>query len=114
MRVRSIVMFTLILSIIVVTLGLYVADQAQYVNPIHVVNGVTLVTTDQGDQEFKDVEYIHGAEVSIKPSAINTIDNVPVTLPSTAIPHGVNTCAMIDSHDNSYTVTTDQACDALK
>jgi len=110
MQTRSIVMFTLIVSLVVIACGLYAADQSQYSNPIHVVNGVAHVTTTNGDQVYSDVEYINGSLVSVKPAAINTATVTPITLPSTSTPFGSFTCSM-SSHGVTFTVTNNTPCD---
>ena len=111
MQTRSLILSTILIAILSSILGFVAVDSASYSTPIMTVNGKAMVQTDHGTQAYADVEYIHVVE-SAKPMPINTV--TPLSLPNTSAPHGNNTCAMVDSNGNSYSVTTDQACDVLK
>jgi hypothetical protein len=109
MRRSTTAIVTILIVVLTIAIALIVADQSQYSNPIHTIDGVTLITTDQGDQVYQSVEYIKGNVMSVKPSAISTIETTPASLPNTSAPHGTHTCDM-----GTYQVTTDQSCDNLK
>ncbi len=106
---KAIAIATTILIALTILIAVIASESVQYSNPITIENGVTYVTTDQGDQVYSDVEYITGHVVSVKPVAINTLDSTPVALPNTSAPNGAHTCDM-----GKFTVTTDQNCAELK
>jgi hypothetical protein len=107
MNTRTIASITILIAILTILISVIASESAQYTNPIQTLDGVTMITTDDGDQVYTDVEYISSHVVSVKPVAINTI--APITLPNTSAPHGTITCDM-----GTYTVTTDQSCDNLQ
>ncbi len=110
MRATNIILTSIVIAVVTILIAFVVADNAQYSNPIHVVNGVAHITTDRGDVVYSDVEYIAGNVLSVKPSAILSITVTPSALPSTSAPSGIYTCAMVDSHGNAFDVTSNTPC----
>jgi|SRR5215216_2444843 len=114
LRNRTIAIIAIALSIAVILIALIASESAQYTNPIHVENGVTMISTTQGDQVYSDVEYIHGESVSVKLVAITTIKTpltvIPAELPHASVAHGDYTCNL-SNHGVNFTVTQTTPCE---